>query len=91
MNKKQLAILEKAFAAEIDRAYSDKIPLIQTKSKIAAQLAEDGYLEWQEINLTGSIPVTIKGYQITHAGIYAYCQSLPDELDIEAMEKEIRQ
>lgn len=86
MNKKQIAILEKAWMAEID----NDIPIIQTKSKIAAQLAEEGYLEWKEFTLGGAFPVVIRGYQITHAGILAYCLSIPDNIDIEAMEQEMR-
>ncbi|WP_313327734.1 hypothetical protein [Enterobacter oligotrophicus] len=86
MNKKELAILEKAWMAEID----NDIPIIQTKSKIAAQLAEEGYLKLKEFTLGGAIPVVIRGYQITHAGILAYCLSLPDDIDIEAMEEEMR-
>lgn len=86
MNKKELAILEKAWMEEI---YND-IPIIQTKSKIAAQLADEGYLEWKEVTLCGAIPVVIRGYQITHAGILAYCLSLPDNIDIESMEEEMR-
>ncbi|MEM5357014.1 hypothetical protein V5034_12945 [Enterobacter kobei] len=86
MNKKQIAILEKSWMAEID----NDIPIIQTKSKIAAQLAEEGYLEWKELTLGGAFPVVIRGYQITHAGILAYCLSIPDNIDIEAMEQEMR-
>ncbi|EMC7876530.1 hypothetical protein VLI38_002165 [Enterobacter roggenkampii] len=87
MNKKQISILEKAWMAEID----NDIPIIQSKSKIAAQLADEGYLEWKEATLGGAIPIVIRGYQITHAGILAYCLSLPDDIDIEAMEEEMRQ
>lgn len=90
MNKKQLAILERAWEAEINCALNDSVPLIQTKSKIAAKLAEDGYLEWREIQLGGGIPIAIKGYKITHAGIFAYCESLPDDIDIDEIEKELR-
>lgn len=87
MNKKQIFILEKAWMAEID----NDIPIIQSKSKIAAQLAEEGYLEWKEVTLGGAIPIIIRGYQITHAGILAYCLSLPNDINIEAMEQEMRQ
>ncbi|KMK17769.1 hypothetical protein ABW09_12030 [Pluralibacter gergoviae] len=90
MNKKQLVILERAWESEINCALNDSAPLIQTKSKIAAKLAEDGYLEWREIPLGGSIPIVIKGYQITHAGILEYCLSLPDDIDIDEIEKGLR-
>lgn len=86
MNKQQLAVLEKAFAEEIDRA---SIGLIQTKSKVAAQLAEDGYLSFESVTLHGRLPIVVEGYRITHAGILEYCQSIPEGFDIEAAEAEL--
>jgi len=77
MNKKQLSILERAWGAEIDHALKETpYPIIQTKSKVAKQLADDGYLQYVEFNDRG---ITFKGYIITHFGIMAYCESLPAE------------
>lgn len=89
MNKKELAILEKAWDAEISCALKEiPLPIIQTKSKVARQLCDDGFLD--EVTLNYQM-ATFKGYQINHFGIFAYCQSLPDDIDIEAMEQEMRQ
>ena len=86
MNKKQLAILEKAWGAEIACALNEiPLPIIQTRSKVAKQLANDGYIDYVKLQ---DGPVTFEGYQINHAGIFAYCQSIPADFDIEAAEAE---
>ena len=87
MNKKQLTMLEKAWAEEID---TGSIGIIQTKSKVAEQLVTLGYLEPDTVNLGGYLPVVIDGYRITHAGIFAYCQTIPSDFDVEAAEEEMR-
>ncbi|MDI3438320.1 hypothetical protein QLG07_02460 [Erwinia sp. V90_4] len=88
MNKKQLAILEKAWGAEISCALNEiPLPIIQTRSKVAKQLADDGYLDF--VRLQDGV-VTFEGYQINHAGIHAYCESIPEDFDIEAAEAEMR-
>lgn len=79
MNKKQLAILERAWEAEIGHALRETLyPIIQTSSKVAQKLADDGYLEYIEFTDRG---ITFKGYIITHFGIMAYCESLPYETE----------
>lgn len=89
MNKKQLAILERAWEAEIACSLKEQpLPIIQTKSKIARQLCDDGFLD--EVSLNYQM-ATFKGYQINHIGIAAYCFYMPDDVDIEAMEREMRQ
>lgn len=35
--------------------------------------------------------VTFKGYEINHHGIAAYCSHLPDDVDIDEMEREMKQ
>lgn len=35
--------------------------------------------------------VTFKGYEINHHGIAAYCSHLPDDVDIDEMEGEMKQ
>lgn len=87
MNKKQLAILERAWVEEID---TSSFGLIQTKSKVAAKLAEDGYLAFESVTLHEKLPIVVEGYRITHAGIFEYCQSIPEDFDIEAAEAEMR-
>ena len=76
MNKQELAILERAFASEINAAMQGSPLVIQTKSKVAAKLAEEGFL----IRVTESFgsgwpKVQIEGYALTHAGRIAYCMT----------------
>lgn len=70
MNKKQLAMLEKAFIKEVNAGVSNsRIPgILQTKSKVAAELEKDGYLEFVSFMLPGRFPMKISGYQLTHLG-----------------------
>jgi hypothetical protein len=92
MNKQQLDILERAFSAEIDSAVEGTgLGLIQTRSKVAKQLAKDGYLQEVEYTLPGRFPVVVKGYVQTLAGNFAYCQSdrckdaeLPEQIGVKA-------
>ena len=75
MTKQELDILEKAFEAQIDAAINNGLGLIQTKSKVAKRLAEQGYLESVVAKLTGDIPVIVKGYALTITGHFEYCSS----------------
>lgn len=82
-NKKELALLEKAFAAEIEYAIHRRerfcIPVIQTKSKLAGKLVEDGLLEKMEIKLPGPLGImTVEGYALTEVGRFVYCVSCDD-------------
>lgn len=82
MNKKKLAILERAWEADIACAMKESpYPIFQSKSKAAQELADEGYLEYVEFTDRG---IRFKGYHITHLGILTYCQSLPPEQDKEA-------
>jgi len=73
MNKKELDILEKAFEADIASALNNNLfPIIQTKSKTAKKLCDDGYL--REISfIYGNVKIT--GYALTDIGHFAYCDS----------------
>lgn len=75
MNKRTLALLERAYTQEIESALSGGLDIIQTKSKLAEKLCEDGYLEYvvYEIDTGGKSFVEYKGYVLTHAGRMAYC------------------
>lgn len=74
MKKSELAILEKAFAAELNGAVSpSRIHVFQTRSKVAKKLMDEGYLRFVETSYAG---VRISGYELTHAGRLAYCSSL---------------
>ncbi len=74
--KAELAALEKVFAAEID----GRLPF-QSKAKIFQRLAEDGYLAPMERKFGGQFPMTVRGYELTHAGRITYCASCDDDLD----------
>lgn len=77
MNKKQLDILARAWETEIAHALKETpYPIVQSKSKVVQQLADEGYLEYVEFTDRG---ITFKGYHITHLGIMTYCESLPAE------------
>lgn len=56
--------------------------------EIARQLCDDGLLN--EVEITHQM-VTFKGYEINHHGIAAYCSHLPDDVDIDEMEREMKQ
>ena len=76
MNKKRLALLEKAFAAEINAAMEKhQIHLIQSNSKLAETMVEEGYLAHRKIVYRG---VAIEGYELTHFGMLAYCMTCDD-------------
>ncbi len=71
MNKKELAVLENVFLAEIQ----NRLPF-QTKSKLAQDLAERGFLEYVEAERRGTLGVlTIAGYCLTHLGRLTCCES----------------
>lgn len=93
MNKPTMALLEKAFAAEIDFALKQSIlPLIHTKSKLAKKLAEEGLLLWVNEVVPGEFPVRVSGYMLTDLGRMEYCLALPPVSDEElaAMEYEMK-
>lgn len=80
MNKKELAVLEKAFDAEVrDALRGEGFGLIQTRSKLAVELVEKGMLQKKTVKLGGRFPVTVEGYELTHAGRIAYCETCKDE------------
>ena len=67
--------MERAFTAEIEGALSGGLQLYQTRSIAAKELANDGYLIEQTIELGGRFPVTVCGYALTELGRFAYCTS----------------
>ena len=75
MNKRELDLLERAFSAEIDAAVHGGLGIIQTRSKLAERLFNQGYLRKVSRNLGGRFPTTVEGYALTLAGNAAYCFS----------------
>ena len=68
--KAELAALGKVFAAEIE----GHLPF-QSKAKIFQQLLGQKMIEPMERTFGGQFAVTVKGYQLTHAGRIEYCSS----------------
>jgi hypothetical protein len=71
MNKAELDFLERVFSAEIDGRF------YQTKSKLAKNMEDDGYIQKTSKSFGkdrfGEIVVT--GYVLTIKGNYTYCTS----------------
>jgi hypothetical protein len=74
--KKVLQALEKVFAAEIE----GRVPF-QSRAKVYSSLCDDGLLEPMTMELGGRLPLTVSGYQLTHAGRITYCESCRDAPD----------
>ena len=73
MDKKRLALLEKAFDAEVSAALrGHQLHIMQTKSKLAETLAEEGLLAKCKVQISGA---TVEGYELTHVGRMAYCMT----------------
>jgi hypothetical protein len=70
ITKPMMRVLERAFAAEINRAVQ---PLQLGKSKAVQACVEAGLLEAVEVTLPGRFPVIVRGHELTHAGRAAYC------------------
>jgi len=79
MDKRRLVLLEKAFSQEVKASISNGIHLMQTRSTLADKMVEEGLLAKSSIKLGGFPPVTIHGYELTHAGRFAYCASCRDQ------------
>ena len=78
--KAEIALLEKAFSAEIEGAMNKCPRLMQTKSKLAVKMVDEGLLTRVTENF-GRPPfvVRLEGYELTHAGRLLYCLSCPDD------------
>ena len=74
MNKREFAMLEKAFEAEVNGALSRSgLSMIQTTSKTAEKLVADGLLKRADRLIGGIHPVQVSGFELTHAGRLLYC------------------
>jgi hypothetical protein len=76
VNKKDIAILARAYECEVYGALMHKPSTMQTKSARVDALVADGLLApcvevWRGIR--------IEGYELTHAGRFAYCETCKDE------------
>jgi len=77
MNKAELMMLEKLFAAEIDAALSgdDLRGIVQSKSKLLPKLQDQGLVKRvrHELKHDRFGAITVEGWQLTLAGNAAYC------------------
>jgi len=79
MNKRELALLERAYSDEIESALRNRQHLMQTKQRLAEKLVDDGLLRKKTVKLGGRFPMIISGYEITDAGRYLYCSKCVDD------------
>lgn len=70
-----MKLLEKAFIAEFEEGAHGMLGVMQTKSKLAEKLTEEGYLYKDKQTIGGRFPVTVHGYRLTHLGRITYCTS----------------
>lgn len=71
VTKKVLRALEKVFAAEIE----GRLPY-QSKALLFLDLCDDGLVQPMERSFRDRWgAVTVKGWQLTHAGRFLYCSS----------------
>lgn len=79
MDKRSMALLEKAFEAEVSAAINGGPVVMQTRSKLVEKLVQDGYLALHEETVgTGWSRVVLKGYILTPLGNMTYCMSCPE-------------
>lgn len=74
LNKRDFQLLGRVFEAEI----ASRLPAQIGKSKAVASLHQRGYIEPMTITLPGTFPVTVKGWNLTHAGRFVYCLNCTD-------------
>jgi hypothetical protein len=74
MNKKDLAVLERMFADEVDGKH-----MTQTESKRMESLEAQGMVERLTITYPGRFPVVAHGWILTHLGRFTYCKTCQGE------------
>jgi hypothetical protein len=82
MKKSHLAALEKLFVYEINRAL-DKTHAgfpMQSKAKVYQELEVEHCVERVTVKHKDRFgEITIEGWELTHAGRWAYCETCDDE------------
>ena len=77
MNKKDISLLERAFAAETGAALEGTPRVMQTKATARAEaLVADGLLHKCVEHWRG---VRLEGYELTYAGRFTYCATCEDD------------
>lgn len=75
IRKPELALLEKAFAAEVQGALTRMPGIMQSRAKLAEKLVADGLLLKARVEVGPAPFVVIDGYVLSEAGRYLYCTS----------------
>jgi hypothetical protein len=71
VNKATIKALGQVFAAEVE----GRLPY-QSKAKVYAKLHAEGLVEPMERTFFfARLPVTVRGWQLTHAGRFFYCSN----------------
>lgn len=78
MTNDELALLERAFFAEVQAALDGGCRVIQTYGRLAEKMVADGLLARAVETLPGRFPVRVYGFVLTHAGRWAYCATCPE-------------
>ena len=76
VTKRELAMLEQAYAAEINSAFGQGVTRFQSKSKLAKSLVKQGLL-FEEHESDGSYHC--EWLVLTHAGRLLYCMSCSED------------
>lgn len=83
VNKKEIAVLGKAFAAEVEDAITHSPRLFQGRGKVIEKLVAGGLLRKKSERLGGRFPITIEGYELTSFGRVSYCMTCQTEVEAE--------
>lgn len=73
LTKRECAMLEKLFAAEVDGAMRGWDGIVQADNATLRKLGELGLAEQRTERVPGHPPMTITGWALTLAGNAAYC------------------
>ena len=74
MTKAELKMLERLYAAEVER----RLPF-QSKSKLLERMEADGLVRRSEKRMPGKFEVIVRGWELTLAGNFTYCMTCNDE------------
>jgi hypothetical protein len=82
MKKAHLAALEKLFTFEVSRALNPRaigLPM-QSTAKVFTELEREGMVEPAAMTVPSRFgPITVRGWELTHAGRAAYCATCTNE------------
>ena len=80
MTAAQRALLERAFAAEVEAALTGGPGILQARpSKTVTTMCAGGLLEERTVTMGGHPPMEVRGFALTERGRIAYCLSCDAE------------